>query len=258
MSTTLDSRTFKLGKTPAREDAVSFKLQTYLDTAVLPSPPKRYTKHDTMVTQPWSMLGNDAWGDCVFAGAAHETMLWNAEANSTVTFTDQAVLSDYSAVTGFDPSDPATDKGTDMQVAASYRRRTGVVDGAGNRHQVAAYLAIQPSGETDLKTAIYLFSNAGIGIRFPGSAMDQFKAGKPWTVVAGAAIEGGHYVPAIGYDSRYVYVVTWGRLQKMSWQFFTQYCDEALCYLSTEMLTDGKNLEGFDVAQLQADLAKLG
>ena len=258
MTSTVEVPTLKLGKTPARPDAVSFKLTTYLDTAALPAPPATFTKHDTLVTQPWSMLGNDHWGDCVFAGAAHETMLWNAEAKNTVTFTDDSVLSDYSAVTNFDPHDPSSDKGTDMQVAASYRRKTGVVDANGRRHQVAAYLAIKPSDQTLLQQAIYLFSNAGIGIRFPGSAMDQFHAGKPWTVVDGATIEGGHYIPAIGYDRQWVYVVTWGKLQKMSWEFYVEYCDEALCYLSTEMLTDNKSPDGLDADALRADLAQLG
>ena len=258
MSTTVESPTLKLGKTPARPDAVTFKLSAYLNTAALPTPPATFTKDDKIVAQPWSMLGNDHWGDCVFAGAAHETMLWNTEAQHPVTFTDDSVLSDYSAVTGFDPNDPNTDKGTDMQVAASYRRKTGIVDGSGQRHQVAAYLAIKPSDETELKQAVYLFSNAGIGIQFPGSAMDQFRAGKPWTVVAGATIEGGHYIPAIGYDHHYVYVVTWGKLQKMSWEFYVKYCDEAICYLSTEMLTGGIAPNGLDVAALQADLAQLG
>lgn len=87
--------------------------------------------------------------------------------------------------------------------------------------------------------------------------MDQFNAGKAWTVVKGSPIDGGHYVPAIGYDSRYVYVVTWGKVQKMSWGFFAKYCDEAIAYLSTEMLLNGKSLEGFDVNQLNADLSAL-
>jgi hypothetical protein len=203
------------------------------------------------------MLGNDQYGDCVWAGAAHETMLWNEEASHLVTFTEASVLSDYSAVTGFKPSDPNTDKGTDMQVAASYRRKTGVLDGSNNRHAVAAYLAITPGNHEELQQAVYLFSAVGIGIEFPASAMAQFNAGKAWTVVSGAKIEGGHYIPALGYDSHYVYVVTWGKLIQMSWGFFTKYCDEAIAYVSTEMLTGGKSIEGFNAAQLEADLAQL-
>lgn len=242
----------KLGKLPARPDAVEFKLAQYVAPMTVPSK----AGHQDLVSL-WSMLGNDQFGDCVWAGAAHETMLWNREAAKRVSFTDQAVLSDYSAVTGFNPDDPSTDQGTDMQVAASYRRKTGVLDAKGSRHQVAAYLAVTPGDTHELRQGIYQFGAVGVGIRFPRSAMAQFNAGKPWRVVCRSAIEGGHYVPCVGYDRRYIYVVTWGQLQRMTWGFFKKYCDEAVVYLSNEMLTGGQSLEGFSAAQLAADLAKL-
>lgn len=244
----------KLGKLPARKDAVKFKLTNYLTT--LPTPPAK-AGHQNLVLDWEGMLGNDQYGDCVLAGAAHETILWNDEAKQSVLFDEKSVLSDYSAVTGFNPNDPNTDQGTDMQVAASYRRKTGVVDASGKRHQVAAYLALTAGDATQLKQAIYLFSNVGIGIKFPKSAMAQFNAGKPWSVVSKSPIEGGHYVPAVGYDSKYVYVVTWGKLQPMTWGFFKKYCDEAIVYLSNEMLIGGKSIEGFDATQLQTDLKAL-
>ena len=58
-------------------------------------------------------------------------MLLNKEVGTTVPFSDFSVLSDYSAVTGFDPADPATDQGTDVQDAATYRRVTGLLDANG-------------------------------------------------------------------------------------------------------------------------------
>ena len=248
-------QTLKLGKKPAR-DAITFKLAAYIDAAKLPTPPNS-ASHKDLVKDWQGMLGNDKYGDCVWAGAAHETILWNTEAKAAVEFTEKAVLGDYAAVTGFSPKDPDSDQGTDVQEAASYRRKTGVVDGSGKRHKVAAYLALKPGNVTEVKQAIYLFSNVGIGIEFPDSAMTQFNDGKPWTVVKGAKVEGGHYVPAVGYDSKYVYVVTWGKVQKMAWSFFEKYCDEAVVYLSEEMLAGGKSLEGFNDTQLKADLAGL-
>lgn len=158
--------TFKLGKLPARPGAVRFALATYAPT--LSAPPGKFTSHQTLVLD-WQMLANDRYGSCVFSGAGHETMLWNREASRAVPFTDSAVLSDYTAVTGFNPADPSSDQGTDMAVAASYRRKTGVVDANGARHQVAAYLAITPGDKTALKQAIYRFSVVGIGIQFPAS-----------------------------------------------------------------------------------------
>lgn len=244
----------KLGKKPARQDAIKFKLKQYMPA--LPTPPKKYG-HYALEGSDWGMLGNDRYGDCVWAGAAHETMLWNREASKTVLFNDLAVLSDYSAATGFTPNDPSTDQGTDMQAAASYRQHVGIRDAQDMRHKIGAYLAITPGDKDQVKQAMYLFGNVGIGFEFPSYAMKQFNDGKSWHLQSRGTIEGGHYVPAVGYDGRYLYVISWGRVQKMSWGFFKKYCDEAIVYLSEEFLTGGKSPEGFELAALQADLASL-
>jgi hypothetical protein len=244
-----------LGKTPARAGAMTFKLSSYLDKAALPKPPKTFG-HEALIPATWGMLGNDAYGDCVWAGAAHETMLWNAEAGRKVAFTDKCVLSDYSAVTGFNPKKPSTDQGTDMVVAASYRRKTGVVDAAGKRHTVAAYLSIKPGDLNEHAIAMWLFGAVGIGIAFPTSAMDQFNAGKPWDVVSRSKIEGGHYIPLVARRAD-LECVTWGKIQRMTAAFFAKFNDESVAYVSLEALTNNKSPEGFDAAQLQADLAAL-
>lgn len=245
----------KLGKTPARPGAASFAMARYL-TPDLPAPPTAFG-HQSLVGE-WGMLGNDRARDCVWAGAAHETETWTAEGQRPATFTTLGVLSDYSAVTGFDPSRPETDCGTDMEVAAKYRRQTGVVDAGGRRHRVGAYLAIAAGDLGAHLTAAWLFGAVGIGIEFPASAMDQFNAGEPWDVASGSRIEGGHYVPLVGADEEYLYVVTWGRTQAMTRAFFETYNDESIAYLSEEALRGGVSVEGFSLAQLQADLEALG
>lgn len=246
----------KLGKLPARKDAVKFKLANYIDPAALPKPPKSFGHENLVGAKLWQMLGNDQYGDCVWAGAAHETMMWNLEAGKHIDFQDQNVLSDYAAVTGFNPNDPNSDQGTDMQAAASYRRKTGIVDASGNRHQVAAYLAIKPGNLTELYQAMYLFGAVGIGIQFPKSAMDQFDRGKPWSVVKDSPIDGGHYVPLVAHRS-HLMCVTWGQVQPMTLGFFQKYNDEAIAYVSLEALQNNKSPEGFDAAALLADLNKL-
>lgn len=248
--------TCALGKTPARPGAVSFRLATY--ATALPTPPPAFG-HYAGVAGLGSMLGNDRYGDCVWAGAAHETILWTDEGTGLpAVFTDATVLSDYAAVTGFSPDDPNSDRGTDMEVAAKYRRQTGVIDTAGKRHQVAAYLAITAGDVAEHLTAAYVFGAVGIGINFPSSAMDQFNAGQPWDVVKGSRIEGGHYVPLVGADEQYLYVLTWGKVQRMTRAFLKKYNDESIVYLSAEALKDGQSPEGFDIDQLKADLAALG
>lgn len=245
----------KLGKLPARKDAVKFKLTQY---AKLPTAPKR-VNHLSVIDSWQGLMGNDQLGDCVCAEAGHGTIFYNALAKNQVVVTTDNVIEMYKAVAGYVPGDPSTDQGTDMQVAASWRRKTGILDAQGKRHQIAAYLALSGKGATleeQIKQSIYYFGAAGVGFNFPSYAMDQFNAGKPWTVKKGS-IEGGHDVLAVAYDATYLYVVTWGKVQKMTWGFLKKYTDEALAYLSPEALVKGKSLDGFDVAQLQADLNSL-
>lgn len=245
----------QLGKTPARKDAVLFKLKDYVNLSAFPTVPKTFG-HEGLVPA-WDMLGNDQYGDCVWAGAAHETMLWTREGGHPAGFSLTSVLSDYSAVTGFEPSDPNTDQGTDMQTAASYRRKTGVLDVSGKRHKIAAYLAITPGDLQEHLVATYLFGAVGIGIQFPDSAMYQFNQGKAWSVVSGSKIEGGHYIPLVAHRSRHLVCVTWGQTQPMTLGFFRKYNDESIAYVSLEALTNGKSLEGFNATQLEADLKQL-
>jgi hypothetical protein len=254
---------YKLGKQPARHDPRTLQFLDYR-TSKLPLPIKRNFGHYQLVSD-WGMLGNDQYGDCVFAGAAHETMMWTAEAEGggvlVAPFGPEAVLSDYAAVTGFDPADPNTDRGAVVIDALNHRRNTGIVDSAGQRHRIGAYVALQPRDYTHVLEGVELFGAVGIGIEFPSSAMDQFNAGQPWTVVPHASIEGGHYVPVVGRDHGELLVVTWGKVQRMTRGFFEHYCDEAYAILSPECLVGGaggaggKSPEGFDLEQLQADLA---
>jgi hypothetical protein len=246
----------KLGKRPARPGAVSFKFGAYFNRAKLPTPPLAFGHERIGV--PWGVFANDDFGDCVWAGAAHETMVWTHEGGKTAKFTTDNVLADYAAVTGFNRDDPNTDQGTDMTEAASYRRKVGVVDASGVRHRIDSYLALRAGNVPDLVQATYLAGVAAVGLQFPESAMDQFDKGERWTVVKGASGLGGHYVPAIGRNHNGdILVVTWGRIHAMAPEFYQNYCDEALVYISREMMTDGKTPEGFDADALSRDLNSL-
>jgi hypothetical protein len=258
----------RTGKLPATHDDRDLRFATYVDLGtVLPKVPQSFG-HEKAVPE-WGMLGNgpdpemgpafDGAGDCVFAGAAHETMLWTSvSGNGEATFSTHGVLADYGAVTGYTPSDPGSDRGTNVRDALGYRRSTGVVDAHGSRHKLGAYVALEPGNLDHVCAAMYLFGAVGIGIRFPETAMDQFHAGRPWDVVAGATIDGGHYIPLVARRSGRLDCVTWAKVQPMTTAFFEAYCDEAYALLSTELISSsGTSPEGFDLAELQADLQAL-
>ena len=245
----------KLGKLPARPGAVKLSFWDYIHPSRLPTPPAEFG-HDGLVPS-WPMFANDRYGDCVWAGAAHETMLWAAEGGASAPFTDSGVLSDYSAVTGFDLVSGKNDNGTDMQKAAAYRKATGIVDAAGVRHHIGAYASLGIGNLEQHLAAAWLFGAVGIGVNFPISAFDQTSHGEPWDVVAGDYTEGGHYVPLVARRAGQFICVTWGKEQPLTDAWFRHYNDESIVYLSEEFLRGGVSLEGFDLDQLQADLAAL-
>jgi hypothetical protein len=248
-----------LGKCPATFDRRDLKFVDFVASGALPRHPARFGHEDTISAAGWGMLGNDEHGDCVFAGAAHEHMLWEREGGviNPPTFSARNVLADYGAVTGFDPATGDNDNGTITRDAMAFRRKTGVADATGYRHKIGAYLALDPGNWDHLLEAVFLFGIVGIGIEFPGSAMKQFDAGHPWDVVKGARVEGGHYIPLVAKRGRLV-CVTWGKTQEMTRRFYTRYCDEAWAIVSPEILSAvGRTPEGLDLPALQAALPKL-
>ncbi len=248
----------KLGKKPARPDAARFKFDAFFDKRNLPVPPPVFG-HWRKV-QKWGMLGNEDYGDCVWAGAAHETMMWTMTTGHYTAFLDDNVLSDYSAVTGFHKNDPKSDEGTDMVEAASYRRKTGVIDWQLKRHKIDSYVALDRGSISDLMVATFLFGATGIGFMFPEYAMDQFNEQKPWDVIPGQPEPtSGHYVPVVGRNAAgNILVVSWGRLHAMTPAFYTKYNDESLAYVSLEPLTlKYISPEGYDLDALRASLKSL-
>lgn len=249
--------TLCLGKLPARPNAIKFKLSTYVDLAALPPVPKDFGHEAYIPPINWQMLANNKWGCCVISGAGHETKLWSREGGKPEpTFTDTDIAEDFTAITG---QPPGPDNGADMQAAASYRLRTGLRDNTGVRHKIGAYLEISPGNLKELYAAMYLFGAVGIGFRFPtNTGFAQFANHQSWHIVSGMTFDGsGHYVPGVALRGGNIVCVTWGRFQAMRPSFFASLCDEAVAYVSPEMLTAGKSPEGLDYASLIADLNAL-
>lgn len=218
----------------------------------------------------WLMLGNGpddsvepgfgGAGDCVFAGAAHETMLTNKLAGRSVRFDGKAVISDYSACTGYRVGDDSTDNGTEVREGLKYRAKVGVIDADGNRHTIGAYVRLNPKDWTELMQAVYVFTCVGIGFAFPSYAMDQFDARKPWDYRPGVDDnpQEGHYVPIVGRSTRLNgAAVSWARRQTMTQAFYTAYNDEAWGIIYPEELVAGKTERGYGLSQLTTFLHQL-
>lgn len=198
------------------------------------------------------MLGNDQVGDCVLAGAAHETMIWQREAGYPLPeFSTGSITQQYFQLTGGD------DSGLDVQETAKWRQTTGLTDDNGNVHKIAAYLALDPTNTAHLFYGVYLFGAVGLGLRLPDAAEEQFTNGQTWDF-AGQQPGAGHYVPFAGRRPGMLHVITWGKRWPMTEASLTpEFVDEAVVYVSREALANQKSPEGFDYAALNSFLQEL-
>jgi hypothetical protein len=244
--------TRKLGKRAPRIDPRTLKLARYL--LPLPAPPVA-TGYITKVSS-WPIDLNDKIGDCVIAGAAHCIQQWTTYAGTPVVLTNQQVLQGYEAVGGYVPGEPSTDNGCDMLTACNYWRQTGF-----GGHKILGYMQVNARNLVEVRQAVYLFGNLYAGWAMPLSAQS---ATNVWSVPSTGATGngspgswGGHNAPIVGYGLTGVKVVTWGALMAATWNFVLAYNDELYALVSQDWIEKGgKAPSGFNLAQLQADLAQ--
>ncbi|HET9168259.1 MAG TPA: hypothetical protein VFN97_02450 [Actinospica sp.] len=197
----------------------------------------------------WPMDGNDQYGDCTMAAAAHLIQSWNAETGEPLPVpADEQVVALYLKLTD------GKDSGLVESQVLKHWMNTGLW---GNR--IIGYAPVNVHNLDSLKQAIAYFGGVYVGIQVPGNAQDQFRAGLPWTLDPGwqqQKIEGGHAIPLLGYDDQYLYAITWGAVQPIAWDWWSTYGDEAWVILSEEFSRAGK-VDGIDVAALRADLEQI-
>ncbi len=247
-----DFSRFRLGKQPARHDPRTLQMADYLALPDIP-PQADYT---SKVGPDWGMMLNDRTGDCTCAAAGHAIQLWSANESREITIPDSKVLRAYSAVSGYRPGDPSTDRGAVELDVLKYWRKAGV-----GGHKIDAFVALEPGNHHHVMAAVELFGLSYVGLALPLSARSQ----AVWSVPPGGprgqgapGSWGGHAVIVGQYDAQFLTCVTWGRPQRMTWAFWDAYCDESYALLSGLWAPDGRRSpSGFDHPALEADLKEV-
>ena len=245
-----DHSMMKLGKKAARHDARTLKLSDYLDPSLNPPDTSDWASKMSNL----GMMLNDSLGDCTCAGAGHLIQQWSAANGSQIIVPDSDILKAYQAVGGYVPGDSSTDNGAVEIDVLKYWQKTGI-----GGYKIGAFVSINPKNKKHLQLANAFFGGAYFGIALPVTAQTQ----EVWTMPDGGLTGdgapgswGGHAVPMGAYDLDGLTVITWGQEKKATWDFVSEYCDEAYCIISPEW-TDGTKPapSGFNLTQLQSDLA---
>lgn len=237
----------KLGKLSAKFSDSDFLFKNLIRAAPVP---ENYDWDITHPGVPTPVFLNDQLGDCVMAGRAHQTLRFEmAEQKKLISISDDEVKAEYFRETG------GADSGLVVSDSLRNWRRLGWYAG-GKNYKIRAYARLDVANQYQVKSAIYADLGMGIGFDVPQSAMDQFNNGQPWTLVPGHNPSlGGHYVYCVGYDKDGITCVTWGRRQRMSWDFFSKYTDEAWAIFDANDV--GRRFDHIDLPLLQQFLDKI-
>lgn len=211
----------KFGKAPARADSRNLLFAQLVAPEV--TPPLEYSVDLGLPVIPTPVFLNDKLPCCVISGRAHQTLRFEAiEQGSVPDVWDEDVRHEYYEETC------GQDRGLVFLDSLKLWRKTGWWVGR-KRYYTKAFMQVDFRYQPGVKLAIYVNHGVGVGLVLPGTAVEQFNKGEPWTSTEGPPEpRNGHYVYIYAYNEYGLMCVTWGRRQAMSWEFFHRYCDE--CY----------------------------
>lgn len=232
----------KLGKLPAKVDGRTLRLGSYLvQSAALPPVPaaRDWSRGLPADTDP---LGNDQVGDCVLASAGHFITLASQLSGLPSPVTAEATLAEYSALTGYDPARPETDRGAYMLDMLKRWRNVGLF---GTR--IEAFVAVESQ---NIPAAVNLFGGVLFGFTLPANIWTQdiwHDDGSDPKPAGGHAIFCHSTSPGLDVGN------TWGLRKSWTPGWRDRWCDE--CY--AVLLPDRPAPSGLDLEALRRDLSLL-
>ena len=240
----------KFGKKAAKRSRKTLFLANYLHTSAIAYPAVKAWERPI----DYLMLANDQIGCCTISGFYHLRMNMQAVANAgtPLVVTDQEVISDYSAITGYNPNDPSTDNGANCIDVLNWYRQKGTI---------AGYVALDQGNIEQIKIGTFLFGGAYIGFNVPQSMVDQLNNGQDpdWSYSPSDKASGeGHCVTPVGYGRDGLAVISWGKVYRTSWDFWNAWVDEAYSIVSKDWIkASGVSPTGLDLNGLLADMANV-
>lgn len=233
------------GRLPGKIPAGLRDLTWYVAGA-LPKPPAKVAVPD--VTD-WEMLGNDTAGDCGVAGLEHGFM-----ADAFITGEHETEATNQQALNYYFTYTDGQDTGVVLSDYLTYVRQTPYYG-----HTVEAFAPVAVHDVPTLQTAIDLYGFSYTGIVVTAPMQQAFADHQPWTTaMLDSPVLGGHCVPLVGYDDQYLYLVTWGGVQAITYPAWHLISSEAWAVITGEFVShNGDGRSGVNLAALKADLDRL-
>ena len=244
----------KNGKQKAKIDPRSLNLSNYFSEDSFRATPNQHDWTKIKRTD-WGVYDNDRLNNCTCVAAAHMLKCWTANAKTESTISDDEILEAYSNITGYNAATGEGDAGAYTIDTLKYWRKNGI-----GPHKIKAFATVPHDNRDVVKTAIYFFGGIYVGLQLPKSILGQ----EIWSVLPGDLVDdrepyswGGHAVTILAYDEEHLTCVTMGIEQKMTWEFWETYNDEAYAIITDDFFNGSETPSGLSLKAIQDDLLKL-
>ncbi len=207
----------------------------------------------------WGMFGNGRYGDCTFAAAAHAWMALTILLKTPLRVTDASAVAAYQAYCN--EYNGGKDLGSWPQKVLENWRTKGMWE-----TKLPAWASIDFTNPEEVRQVISGLGCLMVEVNLPkpaytyqmGANFVQFKS-PVWKLTGTPddnVIIGGHEVAVVGYDSRFIYAVTWGVLVRITPAWWNKYVLAANALVVPAIVGRG-GFKGLNIDALIADLNTL-
>jgi hypothetical protein len=198
----------------------------------------------------WGDYGNLKLNNCTFSTAAHAILIWKSYKSKNVYRPGvKTIIDDYSKLIKGKRTAKSLQQFLNrggapleaIRVLNNWRKKG--IDG----HKIIAFAKLSFRDKKDMqeevKRVIYLYGGCYIGINIPRSVEKQWQQNKVWRVIkrvppgdARRRLWFSHALLATGYNEKELRVITFGKEETMTWEFFVKYVDEAYAVFDEKFL----------------------
>ncbi len=156
---------------------------------------------------------NDTIGDCVETAGFNSVQTLLSRAGNVTPIANDLVPEIYSAVTGYNPNNFASDEGTDPEVFFTWWAKNAIAG-----YKIANLTRPDPKGEDGIRQCI--LNNGGVFLCVELAVEQQNQL--VWTASGTPGSWGGHAVWCDGFEAELTFATSWGQVKPIDRSYFEQ------------------------------------
>jgi hypothetical protein len=260
------STTLKFGRHPRTFDPGIPHLSSVLagkEKLPLPAAVDHTKTAKSQLPAELGMMLNNKLQNCTCAAYYHGRQVWTFQTTGSLdTEPDSNVELLYELACGYKPSQAGEGPGGGAQQVLKFLHKEGAPVGPGGkkREKIGAFLEVDPRNTDDVKRTIVDCGIAYVGLSVPQNVIPATHAPPAiWTVDPNKPkIVENHVVVLTGYDDAGFTMISWGRVFRMTEEFFAKYVDEVYAIADPAWITaKNRTPGGLSLAQLEEQMRYL-